>query len=313
MRVVDAEVTDGLPEGKNVLFGGRSFSIYKVTADGLEQVYDSANDFEEMTAAYIPEYFNCSNDDNDVDSRSQKKGIEPESVTVGQVGDKTYAFVALERIGGIMMYDITVPENASYENYINTRDFAENPEEAGENDFYLTGDVAPEGLCFISSADSHGNVPMLLAACEVSGTVAAYQIGEGTVSHRLTHVEAVEATTEAEGNVEYWYCTDCDKVYLDAEGTNETTWEAVVTEKQVAEDSEEDVEDENDKEADQDVDAEEDSLADTPAEDTTSEKEEVTETAPKTGDYLLDRSIVWMLGLSIITIMATLYKKYRFN
>src|SRR5690606_36437395 len=31
-------------------YGGRSFSIFKVTADGLEWVFDSGSDFEEITA-----------------------------------------------------------------------------------------------------------------------------------------------------------------------------------------------------------------------------------------------------------------------
>ncbi len=177
VRVIDSEVTDGLPQGKAVLYGGRSFSIYEVTENGLVQVYDSGNDFEKMTAEYIPAYFNCSNDDNEYDSRSPKKGIEPESVTVGFIDNKAYAFVALERVGGIMVYDVTKPSNSAYVNYINTRNFAENPDKADpqENpEFYITGDVAPEGLYFVNAYN--GRVPMLLAAFEVSGTVAAYSI-----------------------------------------------------------------------------------------------------------------------------------------
>ena len=58
-----------------------------------------------------------------VDDRSGKKGPEPESVTVGQVDGRTYAFVALERTGGIMVYDVSNPERAAFVNYINTRDF----------------------------------------------------------------------------------------------------------------------------------------------------------------------------------------------
>ncbi|MBQ9090725.1 MAG: choice-of-anchor I family protein, partial [Anaerotignum sp.] len=130
VRVIDAEVTDGLPEGKTVLYGARSFSIYRVDADRLKQVFDSGNDFEAKTAAYFPESFNVSNDDNEYDSRSPKKGPEPENVAVGEVGDKTYAFVGLERIGGVMVYDITNPEKSAFCNYINTRDFTEDPDTA---------------------------------------------------------------------------------------------------------------------------------------------------------------------------------------
>lgn len=179
VRVIDREVTDGMPEGKNVMYGGRSFSVYCVEENGLIQVFDSGNDFEHLTAAYVPEYFNCSNDDNEYDSRSQKKGPEPESVVVGEVDGRTYAFVALERIGGIMVYDITNPEDITYSNYINTRDFSENPSAIDmENvpESYLTGDVAPEGLCFVSADSSPNGNAMLLAAFEVSGTVAAYTI-----------------------------------------------------------------------------------------------------------------------------------------
>ena len=161
VRVLDKSCTTVPDEGKEYLYGGRSFAIYN--ADTMELVYESGNDFEEKTAAYLPQWFNSSNDDIDLDSRSAKKGPEPEGVTVGQIGNRTYAFVALERIGGIMVYDVTDPEAVSYVNYINTRDFA------GET----TGDVSPEGLSFVSL----DGTPMLLAACEVSGTVAAYSFG----------------------------------------------------------------------------------------------------------------------------------------
>ena len=172
VRVIDPEVTDGMPEGKAVLYSSRSFSIFRVDEDGLTHVFDSGKDFEELTHKYIPESFNCSNDDNEYDSRSPKKGPEPESVAVGEVDGRRYAFVALERIGGIMVYEID-GENATFVNYINTRDFAENP---GEAEPYLTSDVAPEGLCFIPERD------MLLAAFEVSGTVSVYNAASTVVS-----------------------------------------------------------------------------------------------------------------------------------
>lgn len=61
-----------------------------------------------------------------------------------------------------MVYDVTDPENVLYVNYINTRDFSET----------IKGDVSPEGLSFLMLDGK----PMLLAACEVSGTVAAYAV-----------------------------------------------------------------------------------------------------------------------------------------
>ena len=178
VRAIKADVTDGLPEGKTVLFGGRSFSIYKVEDSGLKQVYDSGNEFEKKTAETLASYFNCSNDDNLIDSRSRKKGPEAENVTVGTVNGKIYAFIGLERIGGIMVYDVTDPEKAQYSNYVNSRDFSEDPAKLGEGIESMKGDVAPEGLAFVSASDSPSKTPILLSAFEVSGTVAAYAVGE---------------------------------------------------------------------------------------------------------------------------------------
>ena len=37
----------------------------------------------------------------------------------------------------------------------------------------------------------------------------------------MTHVAAKEATAEAEGNIEYWVCADCGKIFADKELTKE--------------------------------------------------------------------------------------------
>ena len=47
----------------------------------------------------------------------------------------------------------------------------------------------------------------------------------------LQHVDAKAATTEAEGNIEYWYCADCGKYYSDAAAANEITQAKTVTAK----------------------------------------------------------------------------------
>ena len=64
-----------------------------------------------------------------------------------------------------MVYDITDPANTKFANYINSREFDE----------VIKGDVSPEGLCFIPASSSKTGKALLLAACEVSGTLAAYQ------------------------------------------------------------------------------------------------------------------------------------------
>ena len=162
----DSADYDGLDSSKDYLFGGRSFTVLKVTENGLEEIFDSGSKFESITDEKISANFNCSNDDKTVDDRSGKKGPEPESVTVGTVGGKTYAFIALERIGGVMVYDITNPDKTEFVNYINSREF----------DADIRGDVSPEGLCFIPAAQSKTGKPLLLAACEVSGTLAVYEL-----------------------------------------------------------------------------------------------------------------------------------------
>ena len=180
IEVLDKTKVDGLPESENEYsLGGRSFSIYRVDEDGLTQVFDSGADFEKLTAQLYPENFNASNKNNKLDSRSDAKGPEPESVIVGQAGDKTYAFVGLERIGGVMMYDITDIENPEFYDYVNSRDFTVDfPDEGTDR---AQGDVSVEGMCFVPAEDSVNGYPMVLAANEVSGTVAAYKVNEGYV------------------------------------------------------------------------------------------------------------------------------------
>lgn len=161
---------DGLDANLDYLFGGRSFTVYKADGNGLTEVFDSGSDFEAKTAVYVPENFNCSNDDKTIDDRSGKKGPESESVTIGTVGEKTYAFVGLERVGGVMVYDITDPTNSMFTNYINSRDYSED----------IAGDNSPEGLCFIPACESWDGNSYLVAACEVSGTVAVYSAAANT-------------------------------------------------------------------------------------------------------------------------------------
>ncbi|MGN0319186.1 MAG: choice-of-anchor I family protein [Lachnospira sp.] len=161
----NATMWDGLDESKAYVFGGRSFSVYEATEEGLSLVFDSGSEFEEITAEKIPDYFNASNDKTSLDNRSGKKGPEPESVVTGTVNDKIFAFIALERIGGVMVYDITEPENAEFVNYINSREFDE----------AIKGDVSPEGLFFVNATDSKTGNALLLTACEVSGTLAVYE------------------------------------------------------------------------------------------------------------------------------------------
>lgn len=159
-------------------FGGRSFSIRD--ADG-RMVFDSASDFERITAAVLGNDFNNNNDENKGDSRSDDKGPEPEALAVGQVGDKMYAFVGLERTGGIMIYDITNPFDVSFVDYVVNRDFSTDfsvDTDTGEyqGNIQLAGDLGPEGMKFVPADKSPFGTPMLVIGNEVSGTTVVYRL-----------------------------------------------------------------------------------------------------------------------------------------
>lgn len=148
--------------------GGRSFSIW--STEGA-QVYDSGSEFEHSVAASNPLFFNASNEDRTFDSRSDNKGPEPEGLVIGNVGKRRYAFIGLERMGGVVTYDITDPRAPLFVDYTNNRDFTVEP----AND-RAAGDLAPEGLLFIDAKDSPTRSPLLVVANEVSGTVTLYRI-----------------------------------------------------------------------------------------------------------------------------------------
>ncbi len=148
------------------LFGGRSFSIVDVATKAV--IYDSGDDFELITAQdpVFGAIFNATDDENDFKDRSDDKGPEPEAVITAGINGQTYAFIALERIGGIMVYDVTDPSAPVFVQYVNNRDVNQ-----------LGGDLAPEDLVFIPFEQSPTGTSLLLVANEVSSTVAVYEIG----------------------------------------------------------------------------------------------------------------------------------------
>lgn len=149
-------------------FGGRSFSIW--TTSG-HRVFDSGDAIERITATAFPGDFNSDNEENgSFDSRSDDKGPEPEGLAVGTVGGHVYAFLGLERIGGVVVYDVTIPFLPRFVQYVNTRDFQGDPE-AG-----TAGELGPEGVHFIRAQDSPNGRPVLVTANEISGTTRLFEI-----------------------------------------------------------------------------------------------------------------------------------------
>lgn len=161
-------------------FGGRSFSILDENGN---IVFDSGDEFEKITAEVYRKHFNATNDENNFDNRSDNKGPEPEGVAIGQIAGRTYAFIGLERIGGIMTYDITNPEEPFFVSYDNNRDFSVefNVDEEGDPDptpeqLAAVGDLGPEGLLFIDGKDSPNGQTLLISTNEVSGTTTIYSV-----------------------------------------------------------------------------------------------------------------------------------------
>jgi hypothetical protein len=159
-----------------LVFGARSFSIWNQQG-GL--VADSSNQFEVITANLLGGVFNNDNDENSGDSRSDAKGPEPEAIEAAQINGKTYAFIGLERTGGIMVYDISNPNAPSHVQYVNNRDFDYDIEgliDDGDQPASAAGDLGPESILFVSAEDAPGDRPLLLVGNEVSGTTTIYEI-----------------------------------------------------------------------------------------------------------------------------------------
>ncbi|QTR48686.1 choice-of-anchor I family protein [Candidatus Thiothrix anitrata] len=199
-------------------FGARSFSVWDtstLTDTNNTPTFDSGNQFatkilEDSTFSGL---FNADGLTNSPDARSDDKGVEPEAVTVGKVGSKHYAFVGLERIGGVMIYDVTTPTTPTFVKYVNNRNT--NAAFADDDDNLLVpplsvgtvpvtetlassdvGDISPEGMTFIAAEDSPNNTPLLVVAHELSGTTTIFQIKSSEVD-----AGGITAKTSA-GNVE---------------------------------------------------------------------------------------------------------------
>ena len=144
LKRLNISTTDSTALNNLVTFGARSFSIRD--EDG-NIVYDSGNILDAEAIAHgIYD-----------DKRSDDKGVEPEGVTLLELGGRTLAFVGLERTttSAVAIFDITDPANSQYLDMI-----------------VGTGDKSPEGLL----AYSYGGVNYLAVAHEVSNTTSLYSI-----------------------------------------------------------------------------------------------------------------------------------------
>ncbi|WP_241280054.1 choice-of-anchor I family protein [Chryseobacterium cucumeris] len=143
--------------------GARSFSIFN--ADTKQIVYDSGDQFERYISAYHPLIFNADNESNATKNRSRAKGPEPEGVALGKINDQTYAFITLERTGGVMVYNITDPNTPTFTDYKNSRSTSA-----------YGGDNGPEGIIYIAPENTTTNKGYVIIANEISGTLSIYEV-----------------------------------------------------------------------------------------------------------------------------------------
>ena len=148
--------------------GARSFSILDASGN---LVFDSGDQLEQITAQFAPTQFNSEGEFNangtpaGFDTRSDNKGPEPEGVTVGTINGRTYAFIGLERVGDVIVYDITNPVSPTFVQYVNPAE-----------------DRGVEGLVFVSAADSPTGKPLVITANETSNTVSVFETAAAPVT-----------------------------------------------------------------------------------------------------------------------------------
>ncbi len=184
-------------------YGGRSFSIRNASG---ELVWDSGSQLEEIVARDYPTAFNSDSLDTAgsallmvqgqaarLDTRSDDKGPEPEALAVGTIGAQTFAFVGLERMGGIVVYDVSNPAAPSFIRYKNAalEGLALNPANNSTPGSY---DVSPEGMVFVPAQSSPNGQPMLIVANELSGTTTMYEV-------RVTNTIPAPSTAPTESTI----------------------------------------------------------------------------------------------------------------
>jgi hypothetical protein len=140
-------------------YGARSFSIWS-GADG-SLIYDSGSDMERITAVQIPALYNSELGlTSEFDQRSDNKGPEPEAISVTRINGNDYAFIGLERTGGFMVYNVSIPSQPYFVAYVGAQ----------------AGDAAPEDVKVIPAELSPNGNALVLVANEVSGTISIYEV-----------------------------------------------------------------------------------------------------------------------------------------
>ena len=174
-------------------YGTRSFSIW---SENGTLIYDSGDAFAQSVAVSFPEQFNTRDKKGKwkgLDERSEKKGVEPEALTIKKIGTKTFAYIGLEKQGGFFVYDITDPANPVQVEYSNDIDYDINSKDSDVNS--NIDDIGPEGMVAFTQDEKD----YLAIANEVSGTVSLYLLADdGKTTKQSTYYTGVYGKSAAE-------------------------------------------------------------------------------------------------------------------
>ncbi|HEX2534894.1 MAG TPA: choice-of-anchor I family protein [Chitinophagaceae bacterium] len=124
-------------------FGARSFSVWN--GNNGQQLFDSGNELEQKAIA--AGFYD--------DGRSDDKGVEPEGLTLGRVGNRNIVFVGLERADALAIYDVSQPDQPRFIKMLQTGD-------------------APEGITFIPAKESPVGRSLVVVSSENDGTLKIY-------------------------------------------------------------------------------------------------------------------------------------------
>ncbi len=209
-------------------YGARSFTIWSATDGSL--IYDSGSDMELRLSLLEPDNFNSTNSENDsFDNRSDDKGPEPEAVTVVYLAGKTYALIGLERIGGVMVYDVSDPTDPTYISYANPRNFNELDfnedviEELDDADdteaiaAIMRSTVAsgPESITFLKQGASPAGHPLALVSNEVTGSITVHEVEFASEAAPLFISEYADGDGGSNKYLELYNPTDEDVLLQD--------------------------------------------------------------------------------------------------
>ena len=133
--------------------------------------------------------------------------------------DGEQKIVVTDKAGNIAEMTVTVNDGHTYGEWVSNGDGTH------------TRQCTVDGCNGLETKDCSGGKAICTerAICEVCGK--AYGELDPKNHTDLKHFPAKAATEDAEGNIEYWYCSGCGKYYSDKDGTKEIAKADTVTAK----------------------------------------------------------------------------------